>query len=59
MRDNLIHGKPFRLFNVIHYFNREALNITIAKSITSERVIDELNRLIEWRGKSEKIRVDN
>lgn len=59
MRDSLFQGKPFRSFNVIDDFNREALNITVAKSITSERVIDELKRLIEWRGKPEKIRVDN
>jgi putative transposase len=59
MRDSLFQGKTFRSFNVIDDFNREALNITVAKSIRSERVIDELKRLIEWRGKPVKIRVDN
>ena len=59
MRDSLFHGKPFRSFNVIDDFNREALNITIAKSITSERVILELDNLIAWRGKPLQIRVDN
>jgi len=59
MRDSLMHGSPFRTFNVIDDFNREALNITIAKSITSKRVIAELENLIAWRGKPEKIRVDN
>lgn len=59
MRDSLFQGKPFRTFNVIDDFNREALNITIAKSITASRVIQELNNLIEWRGQPEKIRVDN
>jgi putative transposase len=49
----------FRSFNVIDDFNREALNITIGTSITSRRVIPELERLVEWRGKPEKIRVDN
>ena len=59
MRDSLFQGKPFRAFNVIDDFNREALNITIAKSITSERVIMELEKLIEWRGKPLCLRVDN
>jgi putative transposase len=51
MRDSLFQGKPFRAFNVIDDFNREALNITIAKSITCERVIMELGQLISWRGR--------
>ena len=38
---------------------REALNITIDTSLSSKRVIRELNHLIDWRGKPEKIRVDN
>lgn len=59
MRDSLLMGKPFRAFNVIDDFNREGLNITLAKSITSRRVIEELEKLIEWRGKPESIRVDN
>lgn len=59
MRDSLFQGKSFRAFNVIDDFNREALNITIAKSITSERVIAALEELIQWRGLPEKIRVDN
>jgi putative transposase len=52
-------GRPFRAFNVIDDYNREALNITLAKSITSKKVIEELEQLIEWRGKPERIRVDN
>lgn len=59
MRDSLFQGKPFRTFNVIDDFNREVLNITISKSITANRVIEELNQLISWRGRPEKIRVDN
>lgn len=59
MRDSLFHGKPFRAFNVIDDFNRESLTITIAKSITSERVIAELEQLSQWHGLPEKIRVDN
>lgn len=59
MHDGLFTGKSFRTFNVIDDFNREALNITVAHSITSERVIRELEQLIDWRGKPERIRVDN
>jgi putative transposase len=29
MRDSLFQGKPFRAFNVIDDFNREALNIVL------------------------------
>ena len=36
MRDSLFMGRPFRAFNVIDDYNREALNITLAKSITSK-----------------------
>jgi putative transposase len=59
MHDSLQFGKTFRSFNVIDDFNREALNITIDTSLNSGRVIRELNQLIDWRGKPEKIRVDN
>jgi putative transposase len=59
MHDGLIGGKPFRSFNVIDDFNREVLNITIDTSLTSLRVIRELNTLIEWRGKPVKLRCDN
>jgi len=59
MHDGLIAGGKFRSFNVIDDYNREALNITIDTSITSRRVIRELDKLIEWRGKPDRLRVDN
>jgi len=59
MHDGLIDGKPFRSFNIIDDFNREVLSITLDKSLTSLRVIRELQKLIEWRGKPRKLRVDN
>lgn len=59
MHDGLINGKSFRCFNVIDDFNREALNITLDTSLTSQRVIRELDILIQWRGTPQKIRVDN
>lgn len=59
MQDTLINGRKFRTLNIIDDFNRESLNITIDTSISSKRVITELNKLIQWRGKPERIRVDN
>jgi putative transposase len=59
VHDGLINGIKFRSFNIIDDFNREALNITLDTSITSKRVIRQLEQLIAWRGKPERIRVDN
>ena len=59
MHDTLQNGKTIRTLNVIDDFNREVLSITIDTSLPSRRVIMELNKLIEWRGKPEKIRSDN
>lgn len=33
MRDTLWIGKPFRTFNIMDDFNREALNITVEKAL--------------------------
>jgi putative transposase len=59
MHDTLVNGRKFRTLNIIDDFNREALNISIDTSISSKRVMNELEKLIQWRGKPEKIRVDN
>src|SRR5690606_31928618 len=44
---------------VIDDFSREALSITVDTSLPAQRVIRELEKLLEWRGKPEKIRSDN
>jgi putative transposase len=59
MADRLGDGRAFRLLNVLDDFNREGLGIEIDFSLPAERVIRSLNRIIEWRGKPEAIRVDN
>ncbi len=59
MNDSLINGRPFRTFNVIDDHNREALMITIDTSLSAGRITRELDRLMEWRGAPEVIRVDN
>ena len=45
MQDNLSDGKKFRVLNIIDDFNREGLAIVPSKSITSQRVITELENL--------------
>lgn len=59
MHDTLAGGTKIRSFNVIDDFNREALNITLERSINAKRVTRELDKLIEWRGIPEHLRVDN
>jgi putative transposase len=59
MQDRLMNGAAFRVLNIIDDYNREVLTITSDRSISSGRVIRELDKLLEWRGKPEQIRVDN
>jgi len=59
MHDTLANGKTIRTLNVIDDFSREALPITVDTSLPAQRVIRELEKLLEWRGKPEKIRSDN
>jgi putative transposase len=47
MHDTLANGKTIRTLNVIDDFNREALSITVDPSLPAQRVIRELNKLIE------------
>lgn len=44
------NGAVFRVLNIIDDYNREVLNVTSDRSISSVRVIRELSTLIEWRG---------
>lgn len=59
MQDSLQNGGKFRTLNIIDDFNREVLAIIASKSITSSRVMMELENLLQWRGKPAHIRVDN
>lgn len=59
MSDALVSGRKYRTFNVIDDFNREALCIAIDTSLPAARVIRELDQLITWRGKPERLRMDN
>ncbi|WP_094299003.1 IS3 family transposase [Noviherbaspirillum autotrophicum] len=59
MHDQLSDSRSIRLFNVIDDFNREGLDIEVDFSLPSERVIRSLERIIEWRGRPDRIRCDN
>lgn len=57
--DALICGRRFRVLNVIDDFNREAVAMSAAMSITSSRLIRMLEMAIWEYGKPAKIRSDN
>ena len=59
MNDNLVDGRSIRSFNVIDDCIREALAIDIDFSLPSERVIQSLHNIIEWRGKPSCLKCDN
>lgn len=59
MHDTLASGKPIRTLNILDDFSREALSITVDTSLPAQRVIRELEKLRQWRGKPQKIRSDN
>ncbi len=59
MSDTLYHGRRFRTLNILDEGVREVLDIVIDTSIPGGRVVRTLDRLVEWRGKPEAIRVDN
>jgi putative transposase len=50
MSDSLNTGRKIRTFNVIDDYNRECLGIEVDHSLPAQRVIQSLERLIEWRG---------
>jgi putative transposase len=59
MSDALLNGRKFRTLNLLDDFNREALAIEIDTSLPAERVVRILEQTIQWRGKPQRITVDN
>lgn len=59
MTDSLVDGRRFRLLNIMDDYNRESLVVEVDTSLPSLRVMRVLNRLIEFRGNPDVIRVDN
>lgn len=59
MTDSLVDGRRFRLLNIMDDYNRESLAVEVDTSLPSLRVMRVLERLIDFRGKPDVIRVDN
>jgi len=59
MSDSLASGRKFRILNVMDDFNREALAIEVDISMPSQRVTRVLERILYFREKPKRIRVDN
>jgi putative transposase len=59
MHDVLDNGRKFRVLNIIDDFNREAIAIEAKHSFSSERVVETLEYMTEFRGTPISIRVDN
>jgi putative transposase len=59
MHDTLNCGKRFRTLNVLDEGVRECLDIEIDTSLPSSRVVRVLERIREWRGLPQQLRLDN
>ncbi len=59
MTDTLISSRRFRTLNIIDDFNREALAIEAAPSITGFRLTKMLDKVASYRGYPKHIRCDN
>ncbi len=59
MRDTLYDGRPFRTLNVINEGNREGLRIECGSSMSSLRLVQVMQELVEVYGRPEAIRLDN
>jgi hypothetical protein len=55
MSDALYHGRRFRTLNVLDEGVREALDIVIDTSIPGARVVRTLDRIVDWRGKPDRM----
>lgn len=59
MSDALLTGQRIRTLNIIDDFNREVLAIEVDTSLPARRVVRVLNRLVDWRGGPQALRIDN
>ena len=59
MSHALWDGRPYRTFNVVDDFNREALLIEIDFNLPAPRIIRELDWIAAVRGYPMKLRLDN
>ena len=59
MHDRLEDARAIRLLNILDDFKRTGLAIEVDFSLPGERVVQTLERVIEWRGAPKAIRCDN
>lgn len=59
LEDRLENGRKFRTLNILDDYNREALAIEIEYSFPSQKVVEVVRQIIEWRGRPQEIRSDN
>jgi putative transposase len=59
MTDSLVAGRRYRLLKIMDDYNRESLAVEVDTSLSATRVIRVLERLVEFRGAPQSIRVDN
>jgi len=57
--DRTSDGRPIRLLTIVDDYTRECLAIDVAKTLTSEDVLERLSDLFVRRGLPEHIRNDN
>ena len=57
--DTLVSGRRFRILTLVDDFTRECLGLVVDTSLTSLRVVRELDRVIETRGCPRMIVSDN
>jgi putative transposase len=57
--DTLVSGRRFRILTLVDDFTRECLTLVVDTSLTSLRVVRELDRVIETRGCPRMIVSDN
>ena len=59
MSNTLFGGKRYRILNIMDEFNREFIEFEVGISLPAIKVIQALQRAVEFRGKPKSIRVDN
>jgi putative transposase len=57
--DTLVSGRRFRILTVVDDFTRECLGLVADTSLTGPRVVRELDRIVETRGRPRMIVSDN
>jgi putative transposase len=57
--DTLVNGRRFRILTMVDDFTRECLGLVADTSLTGARVVRELDRIVETRGRPRMIVSDN